>query len=164
MWEGITKKLVQKKTKKNKYFTECHVCGTRGRLPLPRVPCSRHSGKSLFPECLVTGTRGNIFVFLFFLPQFFCEAFKHYLKLLGQTWITFEFFCYISLVFLFSWIFRHTSNLNYRYIKSYNLVIQKMIFMIFGVYWGLIQQLTWNIEYLVVVTWLTTYGKSVSEL
>jgi hypothetical protein len=137
---------------------------TRGRWPLPRVPCPWHSGKGLFPECLVTGTRGNIFVFLFFLPQFFCEAFKHYLKLLDQIWLTFEFFCYISLVFPFSWIFRHTSNLNYKYMKLYNLVIQKMIFMIFGVYWGLIQQLTWNIEHLVVVTWLTTYGKSVSEL
>jgi hypothetical protein len=43
-------------------------------------------------------------------------------------------------------------------------VIQKMIFMIFGVYWGLIQQLTWNIQHLVVVTWLITYGKRVSEL
>jgi hypothetical protein len=70
----------------------------------------------LFPECLVPGTRGRasspsalslalgetFLYFCFFLPQFFCEAFKHYLKLLGQTWITFEFFCYISLVFLFS--------------------------------------------------------------
>jgi hypothetical protein len=136
---------------------------TRGRWPLPRVPCPRHSGKDLFPECLVTGTRGNIYFFCF-LPHFFCEAFKHYLKLIAQIWLTFEFFCYISLVFPFSWIFRHTSNLNYMYNKSYNLVIQKMIFMIFGVYWGLDQQLTWNIEHLVVVTRLTTYGKSVSEL
>jgi hypothetical protein len=107
---------------------------------------------------------GEIFLFFCFFCSNFFEAFKHYLKLLAQIWLTFEFFCYISLVFSFSWIFRHTSNLNYRYMKSYNLVIQKMIFMIFGVYWGLIQQLTWNIEHLVVVTWLTTYGKSVSEL
>jgi hypothetical protein len=28
----------------------------------------------------------------------------------------------------------HTSNLNYRYMKTYNLAIQKMIFMKFGVY------------------------------
>jgi hypothetical protein len=156
------------------------------------VPETRHSGKRpspsardkalgeevAFPECQWLGTRGRgpspsardkalgemYLFFLFFLPQFFCEAFKYYLKLLAQIWLTFEFFCYISLVFSFSWIFRHTSNLNYRYMKSYNLVIQKMIFMIFGVYWGLIQQLTWNIEHLVVVTLLTTYGKSVSKL
>jgi hypothetical protein len=121
-----------------------------GEGPLPRVPCPRHSGKYLF--------------FLFFLPQFFCEAFKLYLRHLAQIWLTFEVFCYISLVFSFSWIFRKSSNLNYRYMKSYNLAIQKMIFMIFGVYWGLIQPLTWNIEHLVVVTWLTTHGKSVYEL
>jgi hypothetical protein len=109
-----------------------------------------HSGKYLF--------------FLFFLPQFFCDAFPHYLRPLAQIWLTFEFVCYISLVFSFSWIFWKSSNLNYMYMKSYNLAIQKMIFMIFGVYWGLIHQLTWNIGHLVVVTWLTTYGKTVSKL
>jgi hypothetical protein len=142
------------------------------------VPGTRHSGKRPFPECqgqgtrgrghlpwvLGLGTRGNICFFLFFLPQFFCEAFKHYLSLFAQSWLTFEFVCYISLVFSFSWIFRKSSNFNYMYMKSYNLAIQKMIFMIFGVYWGLIHQLTQNIEHLVVVTWLTTYGKSISKL
>jgi hypothetical protein len=39
-----------------------------------------------------------------------------------------------------------------------------MIFMIFSVYWGLIHQLTRNIEHLVVVTWWTTYEKCVSKL
>jgi hypothetical protein len=142
------------------------------------VPGTRHSGKRLFPECRGQGTRGRgpspsagdlalgeIFIFfLFFLPQFFCDAFPHYLRPLAQIWLTFEFVCYISLVFSFSWIFWKSSNLNYMYVKSYNLAIQKMIFMIFGVYWGLIHQLTWNIGHLVVVTWLTTYGKTVSKL
>jgi hypothetical protein len=50
--------------------------------------------------CLVHARETFLF-FCFFLPQFFCEAFKHYLKLLGQIWLTFEFF-YISLVFPFS--------------------------------------------------------------
>jgi hypothetical protein len=43
-------------------------------------------------------------------------------------------------------------------------VIQKIIFMIFGVYWGLIQKLTWYVEHLVVVTWRSTCTKSVSKL
>jgi hypothetical protein len=135
-----------------------------GKEPLPRVLRIWHSRKRLFPECWGLGTRGNIYFFLFFLPQFFCDAFPHYLRPLAQIWLTFEFVCYISLVFSFSWIFWKSSNLNYMYMKSYNLAIQKMIFMIFGVYWGLIHQLTWNIGHLVVVTWLTTYGKTVSKL
>jgi hypothetical protein len=149
MFKGLTKKLGQKKNKKNKYFPEC-------------LALALGEG-DLFPECLVTGTRGNIYFFCFFAP-FFLWGLQTLFKTSCPNWLTFEFFCYISLVFPFSWIFRHTSNLNYRYIKSYNLVIKKMIFMIFGVYWGLVQQLTWNIEHLVVVTRLTTYGKIVSEL
>jgi hypothetical protein len=139
---------------------------TRGRWPLPRMPCAWHTGKGPLPRvpsAWHSWRMGTIFYFFVFLPHFF-EAFPYYLKLLAQIWLTFEFVCYISLVFSFSWIFRHNSNLNYMYMKSYNLAIQKMIFIIFGVYWGLIHQLTWNIEHLVVVTWLTTYGKSVSEL
>jgi hypothetical protein len=128
------------------------------------VPGAKALGEGQpFPECQVPRHLGKYLFFLIFLPHYF-EAFKHYLKLLAQIWLTFEFFCYISLVFSFSWIFRHTSNLNYRYMKSYNLAIQKMIFIIFGLYWGLIHQLTWNIEHIVVVTWLTTYRKSVSKL
>jgi hypothetical protein len=124
----------------------------------PESPHAPHySGKHLFPECHKHGTLGFFFALIFF------EAFKHYFKLLAQIWLSFDFF-YISLVFSFSYIFRHTSILNYRYMKSYNLAIQKMIFIIFGVYWGLIHQLTWNIEHLVVLTWLTTYGKNVSKL
>jgi hypothetical protein len=76
---------------------------TRGRLPLPRVPCPWHSGKGLFPECLVSGTRGNIFVFLFFCPIFLWglqTLFKTPCPNLAYFW----FFCYISLVFPFSWI------------------------------------------------------------
>jgi hypothetical protein len=56
---------------------------------------------------------------------------------------------------------------NIRKKNSWTLLLvisQKMIFMIFGVYWGLIHQLTWNIEHLVVVTWRATYDKSVSKL
>jgi hypothetical protein len=101
MFEGLTKKLEQKKTKKTKIF--------------PRVPLTRHSGKRPFPECqgqgtrgrghlprvLGLGTRGNIYFFCF-LHQLVCEAFPHYLKLLAQIWLTFEFVCYISLVFSFS--------------------------------------------------------------
>jgi hypothetical protein len=55
-----------------------------GEGPLPRVP---------------TKALGELF---FIFPPFFCEAFPHYLKLLAQIWLTFEFFCYISLVFSFS--------------------------------------------------------------
>jgi hypothetical protein len=58
-----------------------------GEGPLPRVP---------------TFALGEpFFIFLFFCP-IFCEAFPHYLKLIAQIWLTFEFFCYISLVFSFS--------------------------------------------------------------
>ena len=39
-----------------------------------------------------------------------------------------------------------------------------MIFMIFGVCWGRIQELTWNFEHLVDVTWRGTCGKSVFKL
>jgi hypothetical protein len=57
-----------------------------GEGPLPRVP---------------TFAIGEpFFIFCFFAP-FFCEAFPHYLKLLAQIWLTFKFFCYISLFFLF---------------------------------------------------------------
>jgi hypothetical protein len=106
MWGGLTKKLGQKNKKNKKSFPECQGQGTRGRGHLPRV--------------LGLGTR-EIFI-LFFSPIFF-EAFPHYLKLFAQIWLTFEFVCYISLVFSFSSIFRKSSNLNYMYMKSYNLAI-----------------------------------------
>ena len=68
-------------------FPECPVLAL-GKGALPRVP-----GKALGEE---------IFLFLFFLPHFFCEAFPHYLKLHVQIWDKFDFFCYISLVFFVS--------------------------------------------------------------
>jgi hypothetical protein len=43
MFEGLTKKLGQKNKKKI----------------FPRVPGTRHSGKSSFPECQGQGTRGR---------------------------------------------------------------------------------------------------------
>jgi hypothetical protein len=69
---------------------------------LPRVPGTRYSGKGSLPRVLQIRHSGKHFFVVVFLPQFFCEAFKHYLKLLAQIWLTFEFFCYISLVFSFS--------------------------------------------------------------
>jgi hypothetical protein len=109
---------------------------------------------SLFPECsslaIWEGSLPRydealgepIFLFGFFAP-FFCEAFLNYLKVFAQIWSNFKFFSYISLVFCFVEFF-HTSNLNYRCMKWYNLAFQKMIFLTFGVYWGCIQELTWN--------------------
>jgi hypothetical protein len=98
MFEGLTKKLGQK----NKIFPRVPYPWHSGKVtsspsalslalgegPLPRVPSHWHSGK--------------YFVFCLFFAPIFCEAFKHYLKLLAQIWLTFEFFCYISLVFYFS--------------------------------------------------------------
>jgi hypothetical protein len=149
---------------------------TRGRWPLPRVPCAGTRGRSLFPERLFLAlgegslprvsresTQGNIFIFLVFCSIFY-DALPHYLKLFAQVWLNFEFFRYILLFFSFSRIFWDTSNLNYRYMKSYNLTIQKMVFMTFDVYWGHIQLFTWNIEHFVIITWWTTCGKSVSKL
>jgi hypothetical protein len=146
---------------------------TRRRWPLPQVPRAGTQGRSLFPESHCSGTRGRTSspsankgtrgtIFYFFGPFFWGlpTLFKTPCLNLAYFWI----FYYISLVFSFSQIFRHTSNLNYSYMKSYNLAIKKIIFMIFGVYWGCIQWLTWNVEHLVVVTWRTTYGKSASKL
>jgi hypothetical protein len=84
----------------------------------------------LFPECHAEAL-GEIFLFFFsFFALFFGDALPHYLKLFAQVWFNFECFRLIS----FSQIFGDTSNLNYRCMKSYNLVFQKMIFMTFGVY------------------------------
>ena len=44
----------------------------------------------------------EILFFLFFLPNFFCEAFPHYLKFTVSIWDNFDLFCYISLVFFVS--------------------------------------------------------------
>jgi hypothetical protein len=133
--EPFTKKL------KN-VFPECNALALGEGDLFPRVPRVGTRGRSLLPEshCSGTrgrtsslsankGTRGTFFPhFLWGLPTSFktpCPNFAYF-------WI----FCYILLVFSFSRIFRHTSNLNNMYMKSYNLSIQKMIFMIFGVYWG----------------------------
>jgi hypothetical protein len=128
MFEGLTKKLGQKKQK--------------------TMPSHWHSGKFFF--C------------------FFCTNFLWGLPTLFKTLspnLTYFWICLLYFVSFFFFLnFLENSNLNYMYMKSYNLAIQKMIFIIFGVYWGIIHQLTWNIEHLVVVTWLTTYGKSVSKL
>jgi hypothetical protein len=140
------------KNKKNKYFPKCLALalgegdlfpecqlptlgeGTSSPSALSLALGEGTSSPSALFLALGEGWEPFFIYFLFFLPHFFCEAFQHYLKLLAQIWLTFEFFCYISFGFSFSLIFRHTSNLNYRYMKSYNLAIQKMIFMIFGVY------------------------------
>ena len=47
-------------------------------LSLPRVSCPGTRERASSPS-VREGTRGRIF-FLFFLPNFFCEAFPHYLK------------------------------------------------------------------------------------
>jgi hypothetical protein len=60
---------------------------------------------SLFPECLPLalgegalprvlgkGTQGIIFLFLVFLPQFFCEATPHYFKLLFKIEVILNYF------------------------------------------------------------------------
>jgi hypothetical protein len=96
------KKMGQKKTKKMVPRVQRLALGEE---VLPRVPGIRHSGKRALPRVLGAGSRGRghlprvleltlgeIFCFFVFLPQFFCEAFKHYLKLLAQIWLTFEFF------------------------------------------------------------------------
>jgi hypothetical protein len=142
-------------------FPECHTLALGEACLFPEC-LTMALGEGSLPRVLGQGTRELLFFFKFFCP-IFCEAFPHYLKLLAQIWGNFKFFRYISLVFV-SLNFFHTSNLNYRCMKSYNLVIQKMIFMIFGVYWGCIYELKWNVEHLFVVTWRTTYGKSVSKL
>jgi hypothetical protein len=80
MWEGLTKKMGQKK-QKNKNGSPSAKVGTRGRgsslsardkalgeeVPSPSVG-SRHSGNFFFV----------------FSPHILCEAFKYYLKLLAQ--------------------------------------------------------------------------------
>jgi hypothetical protein len=132
-----------------------------GKLASPPSDPLWHSGKA--PECYVEALREPIsFFFSFFAPSF-CDAFLHYSKLFAQIWSNFKFFSYISWVFCFVEFF-HTSNLNYRCMKSCNLAIQKMIFMTFGVYWGCIQEPTWNFKHLVTMTWRTTYRRSVSKL
>jgi hypothetical protein len=151
------------KNKKIKNGSPSAVFVALGEEVLPRVPGTRYSGKGSLPRVLQIRHSGKHFLLLFFYTIFLWglqTLFKTPCPNLAYFWI----FYYISLVFSFSWIFRHTSNLNCRYIKSYNLAIQKIIFIVLGVYWVLIHQLTWNIEHLVVVTWLTTYGESVSKL
>jgi hypothetical protein len=75
------------------------------------LPWVLHSGKnctrgresfSSVEKCMALGEL--LFSLSFFAP-FFSEAFPHYLKLLAQIWGNFKFFRYISLVFLFRWIF-----------------------------------------------------------
>ena len=65
------------------------------------MPCPGTRERASSPS-VREGTRGRNFVFLFFLPNFFCEAFPHYLKLSVQIWDNFDFLCYISLVFFVS--------------------------------------------------------------
>jgi hypothetical protein len=157
------KKNGAEKLKKQKLVPRVPSPGTRGRAPSPSAR-PRHSGKRPpSPSARARHSGKYLFIFCFFAPIFLWglpTLFKTLSPNLAYFWICLLYF----VIFSFSWIFRKSSNLNYRYMKSYNLAIQKMIFMIFGVYWGLIHQLTWNIEHLVVVTWLTTYGKSVCKL
>jgi hypothetical protein len=99
LFEGLTKKMGQKN--KKKYFPECQGQGTRGRGPSPSARV-KALGEEALPRVLGTWHSGKYLFFLFFLPQFFCDAFPHYLRPLAQIWLTFEFVCYISLVFSFS--------------------------------------------------------------
>ena len=73
MWEGLTKKIRQKKTKKTKILprvsgktlgeealSRVPGQGTRGRQPLARVPCSGTRERDSSPSAR-KGTRGRFF-------------------------------------------------------------------------------------------------------
>ena len=73
MWEGLTKKMRQKKPKKTKILPRVPSLalgeealsrvpgyGTRGRQPLPRVPCPGNRERASSPSAR-EGTRGSIF-------------------------------------------------------------------------------------------------------
>jgi hypothetical protein len=131
---------------------------------LPRVPRTRHSGKRSPSPSARARHSGKYLFFCFFCPIFLWglqTLFKTPCPNLAYLWI---FLLYFFSFFLF---LEFLSTLQIWTTGTWNHIIwrfKKMTFIIFGVYWGLIHQLTWNIEHLVVVTWLTTYGKSVSKL
>ena len=56
MWEGLTKNEA-----KNKNSSPSAFLGTRGRQPLPRVPCSGTRERASSPSAR-EGTRGRIFL------------------------------------------------------------------------------------------------------
>jgi hypothetical protein len=70
MFEGLTKKLGQKKQKKNKYFPECQGQGTRGRGHLPRVLGLGSRGRA-FPIFLNGSVylRRQMHIFFFVCPS-----------------------------------------------------------------------------------------------
>ena len=121
-----------------------------------------HSTNASLPSAKV-GTR-QIKFFLFFSPHFFwglAIVIKTPSQNLGQFWVFLlyflNYFCFVEFFRLFQIWTACTWNNG---IWSF----KKMVFMMFGVCWGRIQELAWNYEHLVVVTWRCTCGKSVFKL
>jgi hypothetical protein len=103
MFEGLTKKLGQKKQKKQKYFPECQWLGTRGRGASPSARDKALGEEVSFPECHKHGTRGNIYLFfVFFAPIFlWClpTLFKTLCPNLAYFWSFLLYFVSIFVIF-----------------------------------------------------------------
>ena len=100
MWEGLTKKMRQKKTKK-KFFPEC-LPWHSGKRPFPECQNRALGEEAAFPEC--QGRRSWKNFCFFFLPHFLWglpTLFKTPCSNLGQFWLFLLYFVsfFVSLNF-----------------------------------------------------------------
>ena len=159
-------------------FAECLTDGTRQiffkKLILPSVSLGhsanfffnflklilpsasvRHSAiffyfwKSTLPSAPMA--LGNLFLF-YFGPKFFSVALWQYFKLYFKIWGNFDFFWYISLVYFVSSNFSGYFKFELQVHGIMEFGHPKIVLMIFRVWLGHIQELTWNLEHLVDVT------------
>jgi hypothetical protein len=98
--EKASKKNWGKKQQKSIFLSAVFVALGEGTSSPSTLSLALGEGP-LPPSATNSALKEPFFIFFVFLPHFVCEAFPHYLILLAQIWLTFEFFCCISLFFSF---------------------------------------------------------------
>ena len=127
-----------------KFFAECPWPSTRQRQSLPSAKWAL--GKfSIF--------------FCFFDPKFFVGPAYIVYNIMFKFGVFSSFFVIFGWLIWLCWIFIYNSNLNCKCMEYCNLVLRKILFMVFGVCWVPIHELAPNFGHLLHVTWWGTCRK-----
>ena len=127
------------------------------------MPLDQHSAKTVFAECQA-GTRQIFNFFCFFDPKFFVGPAYIVYNFMFKFGVFSSFFVIFGWLIWLCWIFIYNSNLNCKCMEYCNLVLRKILFMVFGVCWVYIHELASNFAHLLHVTWRATCRKSVLKL
>ena len=98
----------------------------------------------------------NFHFFCFFDPKFFVGPAYIVYNFMFKFGAFSSFFVIFGWLIWLCWIFIYNSNLNCKCMEYCNLVLRKMLFMVFGVCWVSIHELASNFAHLLHVTWWAT--------